>query len=138
MPKVTFYAPEGARVVDDRSVADAIDEAVARIDGEYVAQIARGTTYSGKPLQIDPASTANMTAVAAQISAEVPLPADFAWRMADNTFLPVTAAQMIGLATTASARVMALRKAMWAAKDAARAAKTRDEADAVKAAWPAG
>lgn len=137
MPKIAFYAPDGMRWVDDRTLAEAQQEAIDRAEAEYVAQIAKGTTYGGKPLQIDPASQANMTAVAAQIGAEVPLPAGFAWRMGDNTFLPVTPTQMIGLATTASARVMALRKAMWAAKDAARAAKTNDEADAVRAEWPA-
>lgn len=132
-----IFAPGGTRtVVDDRTLSESIAEAVERIRAEYDAQIAKGTLYSGRPLQIDPASTANMTAVAAQVGAGIALPADFAWRMGDNTFLPVTGNQVIGLATTASARVMALRKAMWAAIDAARAAKTVAAADAVKAAWP--
>lgn len=123
-------------VFDDRTVGDAIAEAVARLEVEYAAQIALGTTYAGKPLQIDPASTANMTAMAAQVMAGIPLPDGFSWRMADNTFLLVTEQQVIGLGATAAARVYALLKALWAAKDAARAATTREEADAVTAVWP--
>lgn len=123
-------------VFDDRTLADAVAENVARLEREYEAQIALGTTYAGKPLQIDPASTANMTAMAAQVTAGIPLPAGFAWRMGDNTFLTVTDQQVIGLGATAAARVYVLLKALWSAKDAARAAKTREEADAVTAKWP--
>jgi hypothetical protein len=137
MPRIEHRNLDGTvTVTDTRTLAEAQAEAAARIEAEYAAQIAIGAEYGDKPLQIDPASTANMTAVAAQISAAVPLPAGFAWRMADNTFLPVTPEQMIALAAAASARVMALRKAMWAAKDAARAAETNDAADAIRATWP--
>lgn len=123
-------------VTDARALPDAIAENVERLRAEYDAQIARGVTYSGRPVQIDEASQGRMTAVVTQINAGVALPPGFAWRMADNSYLPVTGPQMIGLASAASARVMALRKALWAAVDAVRAAKDREAADAVKAVWP--
>lgn len=135
--KTAISHPDGTvEHVDTRTLDEAIGEAVARFEAEYEAQIALGATYAGKPLQIDPGSTANMTAMAAQIAAGIPLPDGFAWRMADNTFLPVTDQQVIGLGATAAARVYALLRALWLAKDAARAATTREEADAVVAAWP--
>lgn len=123
-------------VFDDRTLDEAKDEAVARFEAEYEAQIALGTTYAGKPLQIDEPSQSRMAAVVTQINAGATLPDGFAWRMGDNTFLPVTTNQMVGLAVTASARVMALRTVIWAAKDAARASTTREEADAITASWP--
>lgn len=127
--RITTYADT------TRSVAAAITEAIDRIDGEFSARIAAGMTYGGKPLQIDPQSTANMTSVAALTSKGSPLPASFAWRMGDNTFLPMNAVEQATMAATAAGYVMALRRAMWTAKDAARAAKTREEADAIRASW---
>lgn len=122
-------------VTDRRTLPEAQAEAVERLRGEFDAQVAKGAIYSGKPIQIDDASQMRMAAVVTQITAGVPLPAGFAWRCADNSYLPVNTNQMVGLAAAAAARVMALRVALWAAVDAARAAKTREEADAVKAAW---
>lgn len=136
MKTIIFNADGTRTVLDRRTLEQAVNDAIARINAEYEAQIAAGATYAGKPVQIDPASTANMTAVISQITAGIPLPATFAWRMADNAAMPVASKQMMELAATASARVMALRLAMWAAKDVARAAKTNDDADAVKASWP--
>lgn len=136
MKHIVFHADDTRSVIDNRTLADAVGEAVTRIETEYAAQIALGAVYAGKPLQVDPSSTANMTAMAAQIAAGIPLPDGFAWRMADNTFLPVTDQQVIGLGATAAARVYVLMQALWAAKDAARAAQTREAADAIVAAWP--
>lgn len=137
MPKMMHFNPGGTvDTIDLRSLPVAIAEAIERLETEYAEQIALGTTYAGKPLQIDRDSTANMTAMAAQVTAGIQLPDGFSWRMADNTFLPVTGAQVIALGATAAARVYALLRVLWAAKDAARAATTREEADAVTATWP--
>jgi hypothetical protein len=138
MARSTHIALDGTRTVTDaRTTADAIAEALARIDAEFSAKIAAGMDWQGKPLQIDDRATANMTSVAAFTSKANPLPAGFAWRMGDNTFLPMTATEQATMAATAASYVMALRRAMWAAKDAARAATTREEADAIRPAWPA-
>ena len=124
-------------VTDNRTLADAQAEAVERLRGEFDAQVAKGAVYSGKPIQIDDASQMRMAAVVTQITAGVALPAGFAWRMGDNTYLPVTSAQMVALAAAASARIMALRAALWPAIDAARVARNIAAADAIKANWPA-
>ena len=123
-------------VTDSRTLAEARDEAAARIETEYAEHIARGVVYAGKTFQIDPASTQDMATIAVRIAVGIPLESGFAWRAADNSFLPVTEQEALGLGAAAASRVYALRKALWAAKDAARAAKDNDAADAVKAAWP--
>jgi hypothetical protein len=135
--RVEHIALDGTRTVSDtRTLAEAQAEAVARIDLEFAAKIAEGMAWHGKRLQIDDRATANMTAVAAFTTKANPLPADFAWRMADNSFLPMNSTQQATMAATAAGYVMSLRRAMWAAKDAARAAITREEADAVQPVWP--
>ncbi len=137
MGKITTALPGGGvSVRDTRTLADAQVEAIARLQADLADRIAAGIVHSGKPLQIDDASTAHMTSSAALHLAGV-FPAGFQWRMADNTFLPVTGPQMVTMAATAAARVVTLRRAYWAAVDAVRAATTREAADAVQAAWPA-
>ena len=136
--KIIIFRADGSReTIDNRTLADAQIEAVERLQAEFAAQVAKGTTYSGKPLQIDDASQMRMAAVVTQITAGVPLPAGFAWRCADNSYLPVNTNQMVGLAAAASARIMALRAALWPAIDAARVARNIAAADAIKANWPA-
>lgn len=130
------FLPGGQRV-DSRTLAEAQTDAIAALRADFDAQVAKGVGYSGKSIQIDPASTANMAAVVTQITAGVALPVGFAWRCADNSSLPLNSNQMVGLATVASARVMALRVALWAAVDAVRAAQTVAAVDAVKVSWPA-
>jgi len=133
---IISHADGTTTVSDTRTIAEAQDDAITRVEAEYEVQIAAGAVYAGRPLQIDRESTADMTAMAAQVTAGIPLVPNFAWRMADHTYLPVTGQQVIELGATAAARVYALRLALWAAKDAARAATTREEADATVAEWP--
>ncbi len=123
-------------VIDSRTLAKAIAEAVDRIEAEYAAQIAAGMTYSGKPLQIDEISQGRIVSMVTRAKSKAGLPPDFAWIMGDNSELPLAAAGMEDLGIAASTRVMVLRAALQAAKKAARAAKTREEADAIKAVWP--
>lgn len=135
MKTVIFRADGTRETLDGRSLAEAQAEAFARIDAEYAARIAAGMTHAGRPVEIDEASTARMNAAASLHLAGV-FPAGFAWRMADNGFLPLTGPQMVALAAAAAARVLALRQARWAARDAIRNATTRAAADAVTATWP--
>lgn len=117
-------------------LADAIATAIGRIRAEFDAHINAGIVWGGRPLQIDDDSTARMAAVVVQTLVGAPLPAGFAWRMGDNTYLPIDAAGVHVMAATAAGRVMALRAALWAAVDAARAATTNAEAEGVTARWP--
>lgn len=133
---ITYHADGSITVEDTRSLADARAEAVERAKRAYEAKIAEGMTWQGKSLQIDETAVARITAVMLQVVAQVPLPPGFAWRMGDNTFLPMDAAGVAAMASAAAAHVQALRVAMWAAVDAARAAETIEAADAVAAPPP--
>jgi hypothetical protein len=124
-------------VDDRRTLAQAQADRIDALRTELLQQVAAGITHAGKPLQIDEPAQQRMAAVVTQVTAGVPLPPSFSWRMADNTFLALTGPQMIGMAAVAAARVYALRVAFWQATDAVRAATTREAADAVTAAWPA-
>lgn len=122
---------------DTRTLAEAQAGRIDALKAERDALIAKGMTYSGKPLQIDEASQQRMASMVlrAQVAA---LPPGFAWVMGDDSTLPITsAADMIALATAAANRVIAVRAAYQAARTAVRATTTREEADAVVAAWPA-
>jgi hypothetical protein len=121
---------------DTRTLAEAQADRIDALKAKRDALLAQGVAFGGSFAQIDRDSTANMNAAASLHLAGI-FPADFRWRMADNTFLPVTGPQMVALAATAAARVYALRAAYWVARDAVMAATTREEADAITAAWPA-
>lgn len=136
MTTIIFHADGTRTIVDNRTVADARGQALARIDAEFAAQIAAGITHAGKPLEIDEASQGRMGDMMTRARSRAGLPAGFAWRMGDNSFLPLTAAELEDMAIAASDRVIALRRARWAARDAVRAAATREAADAVQATWP--
>jgi Domain of unknown function (DUF4376) len=94
------------------------DALLREVDERYAAAIAAGMPYAGKTLQVDLESQSNIDAMVTRITAGVPLPTDFAWRMADNTFLPLDAAGLVHMATGASDFVLALRITKWAHVDA--------------------
>jgi hypothetical protein len=118
-------------VIDDRSLADAQTEAVERLRAAYDRELARGMPWGGKVLQVDEASIGRITATAAAVANNVPLPAGFAWRMLDNSGLTMDRAGFLAMATAAFAHVNTLRARMWAAIERARAAATREDADKV-------
>lgn len=84
-----------------------------------LAKQAAGMPWTGgATLQIDDASLNRITAASTGAQAGA-LPAGFAWRMADNSALPLDAAGMIALGTAALDYVYALRAQYWALVDAA-------------------
>lgn len=76
-------------------------EKVAAIGAAYEARIAAGYTWNGKLFEIDNDSRANINGAGSMASALVASgaaaqwPADFGWVAADNTIVPMTAAQVI-------------------------------------------
>jgi hypothetical protein len=133
---VRFNADGSRTTIDDRTLADAVAGNLARIDREYEARLSVGIVWNGKPLEIDEASQGRMGDMVNRARSRVGLPADFAWRMADNSMMPMTATDLENMAIAASDRVIALRRARWAARDAVRRATTREAADGVQASWP--
>jgi hypothetical protein len=93
----------------------------------YDAALAAGMAYAGHLLQIGEADQQNIATMGqearwAQMSG-TPWPAGFAWRMADNAFLPLPdPGAMIALGEAAKAEVYRLRQVKWAHADAIAAA----------------
>nr|WP_298688976.1 hypothetical protein [uncultured Dongia sp.] len=101
------------------------NDVLALISARYQAALAAGLGYGGKVLQIREQDQANLTAMGnearwAKATGAV-WPADFAWRMADDSFLGLaTADAMIALGEAAKAEVYRLRQVKWGHVDAVR------------------
>ena len=121
---------DGVLIDDPRSLEEARQEALDRAEICFGQALDAGMPWAGKVLQVDEASRQNLTSAAlgAQLGF---LPPGFAWRMADNTFLPLTAPERIAMAAAGMAHYLALSGRRWAMRDAARAAATREEADEI-------
>ncbi|MBW6402022.1 DUF4376 domain-containing protein [Roseomonas sp. HJA6] len=117
------------------AVAQAARKAAARQGLD--ARIAAGMPYGGATLQIDETSQARISA--AVLLAQYELPAGFAWRMADNSAVPIDAAGMIAMGRQAAEYVAALRAHYWGLADAIAAAPDAAALDAIDlaAGWPA-
>lgn len=121
---------DGQVVSDTRSLEDARAEAAERVAEGFELTLAAGMPWQGRVLQIDDESRANLSGAALRAQLGT-LPTGFAWRMADNSFLPLDAAGVIAMAAATMDHYLALRRRMWAARDAARAAPSREAADAI-------
>jgi len=85
-------------------------EAKAAAAAGLATRVAAGMAWAGKTLQIDETSQARMTA--SVLLAQQGLP-PAAWRMADNSALPLDAPGLLAMATAAGAYVTALRAHYW-------------------------
>lgn len=110
----------------------------------FDAAVAAGVAYGGKVLQIRDADRANIAGQCSRANASliagsgVTWPAGFAWRMADNSYLPLaTAADMLALGEAAADRYAALRRRLGELKDAIAGAADLAALEAidVAAAW---
>lgn len=130
--KTFVYGADGAllSLTDDRTVAQARAEASDRIRWHFSQAVAQGMPWRNKTLQIDDASRAHLDAACLRAQRGT-LPAGFAWRMADNTTLPLDAPGMIAMAEAAMDFYLALRQRLWTAAEKAAAAPDNNAADAV-------
>jgi len=97
------------------------------IDARYEAALEAGLAYGGKLLQIRESDQQNIAAMGQEarwaIATASAWPANFAWRMADNSFLGLpTPAAMVALGEAAKAEIYRLRQVKWAHADAIAAA----------------
>lgn len=134
-------APTAAEVAAEMARAPKL----AAIEAEFATRLAAGLPYADKVLQVDESSQGRMTSVATlalcveQGQAGMSWPVGFAWRMADNSFLPRTAAQMLSMAQAAAGYVLRLRVNRWALRDAVNdpeATAGEIEAVDVGSGWP--
>jgi hypothetical protein len=108
------------------------DRKLAAIAERYLEALQSGFTYSGKVVQLREQDQGNLTAMGNEArwakAMAAPWSADFAWRMADDSFLNVpTAEAMINLAEAAKAEVYRLQHVKWAHVDAVRALGQTDD-----------
>lgn len=93
----------------------------------YAAALAAGMDYAGRQLQIREVDQQNITAMGQEarwaLASNSAWPGNFAWRMLDNSFLPIPDPQaMIALGEAAKSEVYRLRQVKWAHADAIAAA----------------
>lgn len=99
---------------------------LAAITARYQQALAAGLVYGGKVLQIREQDQANLITMGNEArwakANSTAWPADFAWRMADDSFLNLPIADdMIALAEAAKAEIYRLRLVKWSHVDAIRA-----------------
>jgi len=103
----------------------------------YNALIAAGFTYGGALFQIDSAAQANIAAMGVMALGSItdpagsPWPAGFYWIAADNSHLPMDAAQMYAFGRAAGAYVSACVLRLRAIKDAIASAPDQAALDAI-------
>lgn len=95
----------------------------AEVEAELARRLDLGMSYGGKPLQIDEASQRNIIAKSQRAEWAVQGLAlwdpNFAWRMGDNSYLPLPApADMMALADAADTEVTRLKWVAFGHKDA--------------------
>jgi hypothetical protein len=129
-------APDGAPVLAAPPLDDLKVARKAAAQAALAARIALGMPWADQTLQIDEASQGRLSA--AVLMAQYGLPQGFAWRMADNSWLPVDAASLVTMARAAGAHVTALRAHYWGLADAIAAAPDAAAVEAVDldAGWP--
>jgi hypothetical protein len=107
--------------------ADALrQKKIAAIAERFQQALDAGFSYGGKTLQIREQDQANLTTMGNEArwtkAANGAWPGDFAWRMADDSFLGLPSADaMIALADAAKAEVNRLQRVKWAHVDSLRA-----------------
>jgi len=109
----------------DRPLDDVRADGLARLVSHYHGLLAAGFEYpaaSGRRVQIDDQDRANIAAVGSEARAakrgETDWPANFAWRMLDNGYLPLASSDdMIALGEAAKAAFMTIRRAYWLHRD---------------------
>lgn len=143
MPRITTFAADGVTIISQvlPTLAEAQDEARARLELQLASEVAKGMPWQGKVLQIDDVSRGHLAASCLRARSGT-LPTPFAWRMADNSMLPLDAAGMMAMAEAAMDHYLALRQQFWVACNAIAAAGTVAACDAIQLAgqpvmaWP--
>jgi hypothetical protein len=110
-------------------VAEKAEERLLAVEIRFNAALEAGMAYQGKVLQIREKDQANITTMGNEArwakATAAAWPSTFAWRMADNSFLPLpTADDCIALGLAAKAEVIRLRANKWRLDDLIRSATT--------------
>lgn len=110
---------------------------IISLDAELEKRREAGMPWQGKVLQLHEEALSDINRMITASLAGV-FPSNFAWRMKDNTFLPMDAAGMTAMGTAALGYMNALLVHYWTLKDAIRTAPDEAALNAVAVAadWP--
>jgi hypothetical protein len=110
---------------------------IIALDAQLEKQREAGMPWQGKVLQLHEEALSDINRMITAALAGV-FPSTFAWRMKDNTFLPMDAAGMTAMGTAALGRMNALLMHYWTLKDSIRTAPDEAALNAVDVAadWP--
>ena len=145
-------APEGWTTSNDSAVATIIAQYLisstrteflrnvrrSELEGQFSLRIDSGLSYNGKLFQIDPASTANINAMATFALTGDPWPTGFYWLATDNSHVLMSAGDMLAFGRAAALYVSALILRRRTLKDALEAAASPEAVLAVDVTtgWP--
>jgi hypothetical protein len=109
--------------------------ALARVNDIREVKIVLGVPYAGHVYDSDQRSRDNLSATVAAVAAGVPLPDGFSWRTADNVDVPMSPAELVGLAGTMLGYVNMCYARSWALKGELAAAEDPSTVD-IESGWP--
>jgi hypothetical protein len=107
----------------------------AQVNRIRAVKLSTPVSYMGHPFDADAEAIGNINGVLAAVGVGIPLPAGFSWRAADNTNVPMTAQQLVGLAGSFLVYRSKCYGASWAIK-AAIAASDTPTTVTLDAGWP--
>lgn len=110
---------------------------IIALDAQLEKQREAGMPWRGKVLQLHEEALSDINRMMTAVLAGA-LPPNFAWRMKDNTFLPMDADGMTAMGMAALARMSVLLGHYWMLKDSIRTALDESALNAVDVAsnWP--
>lgn len=126
-------------VEDTRTLEEAIRKKHDAINEHREKLFDSGIFYMGYIFDSDEKSRLNVTAVTAAIASGIPLLPGFSWRSQNNTSVPMTSQQFMGLAVALLARTNQIYGVSWYHKDAVSTLETLEAVDAYDftLGWPA-
>ncbi len=136
----TMVATGAVQIIDTRDLADAQNDALARLDLQFNSLVNGGRNYNGKNFQIDDNSRLNIAGAAQMASIALAAQQAYsqAWIATDNTTVTFDGAGMIAFGVNVGIYYSALVLANRTAKDAITACTTVAACDAfdVTQGWP--
>jgi hypothetical protein len=113
-------------------LSEAIAEKLAQLERAYETAVQQPVTYMGTTFQADTASQEILTKTLTALNPLGGVPQGFAWWAMDNSAVPMTLAELNGLAMAMLTQGWAAFQHKQAKKEAARDAQTVDDVNAVE------
>lgn len=124
-------------VVHTPTLASRREEIRRRVDAATQRAINRGpVSVGGKRFNADPSTVGALALLAAAVANGVPFPANFRWRAADGTMVPMTAQQFRTLAQDLVMHVYSCKEHAWNLIDNVIPASPNPESVDLVTGWP--